>query len=257
MLLAEIYSQALDAAGYRVERALGLGPREFVGPALSAGLIAPLPECAGTALIVRSLGRTRPCGDVATPHDGLVRARHGRQRSRGRARAELQQFVVTAATAERYDFDALSDLAAVAGELSFCRPPECERRRLCLVGLRGRHGLKFADVVRLDAGGPVTHATLRTGRVDVALFLSTDPRLSAYAELDEDRRLQPAENVTPLLRREVVDRWDTGIVEVIDAVSHGLDTETLRELNAADAGIPGTDDIAAIAAAWLRSKELP
>lgn len=253
VLLAEIYSQALEAGGYRVERALGLGPREFVGPALSVGLIELLPEYAGTALTVRSLGRTRPSADVATTHDGLVRALAGTDVS-ALAAAPAQNsntFVVTAPTAERYDLDALSDLAAVAGELSFGGPPECERRPLRLVGL------KFADVVRLDPGGPVTHAALRTGGIDVALLLSTDPRLSAYVELDDDRRLQPAENVTLLLRREVVERWGVGIVEVIDAVSCELDTETLRGLTAADAEIPGSDDIAAIAAAWLRSKGLP
>jgi hypothetical protein len=114
----------------------------------------------------------------------------------------------------------------------------------------------------------VTHATVCTGGVDVAPLLSTDLPLSACVPLDDDHRLQPAENVPLLLRREVVERWGPGIIEVIqgayleydpaiDAVSHQRDTETLRELDAADAEIPGSDDIAAFAAAWLRSKGLP
>lgn len=114
----------------------------------------------------------------------------------------------------------------------------------------------------------MTHAALRTGGIDVAPLLSTDLPLSAYVELDDDHRLQPAKNVTLLLRREVAERWGPGIIEVIqgayleydpaiDAVSHQRDTETLRELDAADSEIPGSDDIAAIAAAWLRSKGLP
>ena len=53
--MGEIYSQALEAGGYRVEHALGLGPREFAGPALSVGLIELLPEYAGTALAFHSL----------------------------------------------------------------------------------------------------------------------------------------------------------------------------------------------------------
>ncbi len=36
------------------------------------------------------------------------------------------------------------------------------------------YGLKFADVVALDPGGPVTHQALRSGEVDVALLFTTD-----------------------------------------------------------------------------------
>ena len=55
-LLAEIYGQALEAGGYHVERALRLGPRELVEPALVSGLIEFVPEYAGTALQFLGLG---------------------------------------------------------------------------------------------------------------------------------------------------------------------------------------------------------
>ena len=42
----------------------------------------------------------------------------------------------------------------------------------------------------------------------------------------------------------------------IDAVSHELDTDSLRQLNTLDAATPGVDDVAAIAAAWLQAKGL-
>ena len=63
-LLAEIYSQALEAAGIRVRRAFGLGPREFVAPALAVGLVEFVPEYAGTALRFLSLGTATPGADV-------------------------------------------------------------------------------------------------------------------------------------------------------------------------------------------------
>ena len=49
VVVAEVYSQGLEAAGYKVDRAFGLGPREFVGPALQSGLVEFVPEYAGTA----------------------------------------------------------------------------------------------------------------------------------------------------------------------------------------------------------------
>ena len=118
------------------------------------------------------------------------------------------------------------------------------------------YGLEFADFVALEAGGPVTHQALSDGFVDVALLFSTDPELVDYVELTDDRHLQPAENIVPLVRTEIVERWGTDVVAAINAVSRELDTESLRQLNTIDAATPGTDDVAAIAAAWLRSRGL-
>src|SRR5580765_342599 len=64
IVVAEVYSQGLAAAGYQVRRAFDLGPREFVGPALSAGLVEFVPEYAGTAAEFYSLNRAKPTDDV-------------------------------------------------------------------------------------------------------------------------------------------------------------------------------------------------
>src|SRR5262245_57966367 len=64
VLLAEIYSQALEAGGFTVERAFDIGPREFVDPALDAGLVEVVPEYAGTALSFHSLGAEEPSADL-------------------------------------------------------------------------------------------------------------------------------------------------------------------------------------------------
>jgi glycine betaine/choline ABC-type transport system substrate-binding protein len=95
---------------------------------------------------------------------------------------------------------------------------------------------------------------MRDGGVDVALMFTTDPDLDDFVVLADDKRLQPAENVTPLIRRDVVDRFGPDVVALLDAVSRGLSTDTLRELNASDAQQPGSDDVASIAAAWLRAR---
>ena len=259
VLLAEIYSQALEAGGYRVERAFGLGPRELVGPALSTGLIELLPEYAGSALAFRSLRSSEPNADVIATHDGLagVLADTDVVALAPAPAQNTNTFVVTPATARRHDLAKISDLARVAGDLVFGGPPECERRALCLLGLQERYGVRFREVVTLDSGGPVTHAALRTGSVDVALLFTTDPALDEYVELADDRGVQPAENVTPLLRREVVERWGPGVVELIDDVSGALSTDALRTLNAADAEMAGSDDVGAIAAEWLRLEAPP
>ena len=72
VLLAELYSQALEGNGIPVIRAFGLGPREFVGPALDAGLIELVPEYAGTAVAYFSAGDVAPSADPSEAHRELA-----------------------------------------------------------------------------------------------------------------------------------------------------------------------------------------
>jgi osmoprotectant transport system substrate-binding protein len=256
-LLAELYSQALEAHDYRIRRTFELGPRELVYPALAGGLVELVPEYAGSAL------------GFVDPDDGA--AASGRRATNDALRAALEgtnvavlepspaedanAFVVTAGTAERDDLRALSDLTAVAPTLSFGGPPECESRPYCLAGLERVYGTSFDLVLALDAGGPVTHQAIENGDVDVALLFTTDPALTTgdLVELEDDRGLQPSENVTPLVRDELVDRFGTDLVVRLDAVSAALDTAQLRALNRR---VADGEDVPSVAASWLRQQGL-
>ena len=252
VVVAEVYSQGLEAAGFTVNRAFSLGPREFVGPALNSGLVEFVPEYAGTAAEFYSIGKAEPSDDVALTHDQLVRAVNGDVvvALAASPAQDSNTFVVTESTANRLHITSLSDLSAIADELTFGGPPECRTRQLCLVGLEETYGLKFRQVLTLDAGGPLTRAALREGLVDVALMFSPDPAIGnqGLIELDDDLGLQPAESITPLVRKEIVDRWGPGVVDVIDAVSARLTTDAVRDLNGASA--PTGTNVAAVASAW-------
>jgi osmoprotectant transport system substrate-binding protein len=107
----------------------------------------------------------------------------------------------------------------------------------------------------LDVGGPLTHQALDGGHVDAALLFTTDPRIATegLVMLADDRGLQPAENVTPLVRTEVVERWGDDFVATADAVSAALDSESLRAMNEQVlAGEPAAD----VASRWLADRGL-
>ena len=256
-LLAELYSQALEHGGFPVERKFDLGPREFVAPALANGLVDLVPEYAGAALEFLSLGAVEPSADEAQTHRALVQTL---ERTPMRALApspaqDANAFVVTHDVAERHNLRSLSDVARVAPELTFGGPPECSSRPFCLLGLDRVYGLRFKEVVSLDAGGPVTLQALDAGAVQMALLFTTDPALrrSDVVELADDRGLRPADNVTPLVRADTIDRAGPRLAELVDAVSKNLTTDALRNLNGRLAA--GTD-VAEVAAAWLTARSL-
>ena len=236
VLLAEIYGEALAANKFPVRILPNLGPRELVDPALMNGLLQLVPEYAGSALQFVSLGHISPPADIAAANIALAKSLAGRGllAARPAAAQNANAIVVTQATAARYGLRSIADLASVAPRLIFGGPPECPGRAYCLRGLQRAYGLHFKAFIPLDAGGPLTLQALEAGYIDVALLFTTDPRIQArhLVVLADDRRLQPAENITPLLRRDVVARYGPGLVAVLNRVSALLDTATLRALDA-------------------------
>jgi osmoprotectant transport system substrate-binding protein len=256
-LLAELYGQALEAAGFRVHLQLGLGTRELVQPALERGLVELVPEYTGSLLEFLA------GPDSAGPDPEEVRRQlasalqgHGIVALEPAHAQDRNGFVVTRATARRYGLRTISDLVPVAETLSFGGPPECRVRPLCLPGLASAYGLTFARFVPLDPSGPVTIAALTEDEVQVALVFTSDGAISAngLVVLRDDRHLQPAENVVPVVREEALRRFGPRLSETLDAVSVLLTTETLRELNA-DVSSRGRTP-RAVAADWLRSHGL-
>jgi osmoprotectant transport system substrate-binding protein len=257
-LLAYLYADTLAGQGYPVRMLPGLGTRELVDPALMVGLIQLVPEYTGSALEFVSLGRVPATASVAATAGALATAVAGRGliTAEPSAAQDGNAIVVTAATAARYRLRTISDLAAVASRLVFGGPPECPERAYCLPGLRLTYGLRFGQFIPLDAGGPLTRQALAAGDISVALLFTTDPAIKTQhlVVLADNRGLQPAENVVPVLRQATAERYGTGLFAALDAVSARLSTAGLAALDA-DVEL-GHGDPRAVAERWLRAEGL-
>jgi osmoprotectant transport system substrate-binding protein len=252
-ILAELYVQALRADGYPTGRVVQAGPRELVQPALAEGLIDLVPEYAGSALSFLTLGTDHGSADIAETHDALttVLAPLGIVALQPAPAQDSNAIVVTQETADRFGLHDISDVRSVAAQLVFGGPPECANRRLCLKGLETVYGLRFQAFIPLDSGGPLTLQALRSGGIDVALLFTTDPAIASegLVVLSDDRELQPSENVTPLLRREVLLTHGSGVVHTLDALSALLTTSDLRAMIGR---VVGGSSARAVAKSWLQ-----
>jgi osmoprotectant transport system substrate-binding protein len=250
-LLAEIYAQALTGAGFTVDRAFNLGPRELVLPAMQRGLIELVPEYQGSAL--EFFGGV-PTADASTTQAALAAALAARG-LHGLPAAPAQDqnaFVVTLETARRLRLRELSDLTTTGGSLRMGGPEECADRPLCLRGLEDVYGVRFASFVPLDAGGPLTVQALRQGYVDVGLLFTSSAALESgdLRELIDDRHLEPAEHIVPVIRPEVLQRFGGGVAAALAAVTAPLRTQDLRRMNAE---VQDGRSIADVAASWVRA----
>ena len=253
-LVAEMYAQVLEHAGYSVEREFELGSREVSQSALESGQIDLKPEYLSSLLLFLDPG-AHPSSDPP------VAAREVGERLRSKGIAVLapspaqdtNQFVANAATARRFDLTTLSSLAPVADRLTFGGPVECPLRPFCLRGLRDVYGILFNDFEPLDAGGPLTVAALKSDDVQIGLMFSTDPsiRANGFVPLVDDRHLQNAENITPVIR---IQKLSHDVRRLLDAVSARLSSDTLTDL--VGEVVIGGKDRADVAETFLRANDL-
>lgn len=230
-IVAELYALVLEEAGLSVERRFNFQDRESLQPRMEAGDIDLAPEYLASLLTFLRPNAT-PSSD-ATENVARLKPlleKLGLDLLRPSEANDTNALVVQARTAKKLGLEDVSDLAAHDHDLVFGGPPECPRRRFCLKGLRDVYRLDFEDFKPLDAGGPLTIAALESGEIDVALLFSTSAVIQErnWVVLDDDKRLQAAENVTPVIRSEVVTEK---IAALLNDVSERLTTPVMTTLN--------------------------
>jgi osmoprotectant transport system substrate-binding protein len=255
-ILAEIYGQALEDAGFSVEQqALG-GFRDIVFTAFESGDINFTPEYAASSLEFLNDFAGEASGDV----DATVEALRAQLETRGLQALEpspavdSNSFVVTAETAESLGLSKISDLTE---DLRLGGPADCPDNASCIPGLIDTYGIDLSEnFTALDGGGPLTVAALEGGEIDVAILFSTNGVIAdkGWVVLEDDMGLINADNVVPVVTDELVETHGDAMVAVVNGVSAALTTEELADLNRRfDID---KEDADAIAADWLTSEGL-
>ncbi len=249
--LANIYGKALADKGYKVSYKQKLGTREIVAPALEKGDIDLYPGYVATDLEFYNNKAGEASGDVQATLSKLRQRLDPKGIKALDASSAVDQnaIVVTKATASRLNLKKVSDLTPVAGQLKFGTTPECDKRPFCLPGLERVYGIKFGQVKPFDSGGPLTRAALDRGDVDVALLFSTDGNIAAkgWVLLDDDKHLQAADNVVPIIKGKVA---NDEVTQLLNRISAKLTTAGLTGLNKRTD--VDKDDPDVVAQAWLK-----
>ena len=256
-LMAEIYAQALEAAGYTVERNLRIGTREQTWPALTSGQIDMMPEYIGSLTTFLE-------GEASGDPDETYQAMTELIEAEGLTALDYTEaqdqnaFVVRSETAEEHGLETMSDLAHVATELVWGLPPECETNPLCAGALEEEYGIPFAEleIEPLAACDAPIATALNDGVVDVAELCSTQPDIErfGFVRLEDDLQTQPAENLAPVISQEKLDELGDGFAEVLNNVSAQMTTEDLTSLGVQVA--VEQRDVAEVATEWLTDKGL-
>jgi osmoprotectant transport system substrate-binding protein len=231
LILAQMYAAVLEKAGVDVTVRPNLGAREVVFPALEKGDIDLLPEYNGSVLSFLKPDASQTTADeVNTALTPLLD---------GKGLVALEQspaedkdgLAVTQETADKYGLAKVSDLKGKAGQLVIGGPPELETRPAGIPGLKKVYGIEdFKEFKALDAGGPLTVSALKKGDIDVGRVFTTQGVIDeeGWVLLEEDKPLQPAQNVVPIGRK---DAMSDQVTQALNALSAKITTEELTKLN--------------------------
>jgi osmoprotectant transport system substrate-binding protein len=256
-LMAEIYGQALEANGYKVDRsAIGLGTRKVTAAALESGQFDLKPEYIGSGLAFYD--PTKTTGDPATNEAALqailTTKGGGITVLDYSPAADQNAFVVTQATATKYNLSKMSDLTAVQSQLKFGVATDCSTNPVCAQALKDAYGLDLTNALPLYACDQPMVDALKAGTIDVGELCSTQPDIAEnhWVVLTDDKHTQPADNIAPLVRDDLLAKVDkTSFEAILNDVSAKMTTAELTTLNAEY--VFDKKDIPTIAKEWLTS----
>jgi osmoprotectant transport system substrate-binding protein len=260
-LMAEIYAQALEGAGYKVDRTgIGMGARKVSAPALESGQIDLKPEYIGSGLAFYQSGQQT--GDPAANEKALqaVLATKGGGITvlDYSPAADQNAFVVRKDTADQLKLAKMSDLAAVQGQLKFGVATDCPTNPVCAQALKTAYGIDVSNATKLSACDTPMVQALKGKTIDVAELCSTQPDIvvNGWIVLADDKQTQPADNIAPLVRDDLLGKLadKAGFERILNAVSAAMDTATLTDLGKQVS--VDNKDIAVVAKAWLQAKGL-
>jgi len=222
-IIAEIYAQALEGAGFTVERNFNIGQRDVYIPSLEDGSIDLFPEYTGNLLQFFDPQTTATTSDdvYAALKDALPDGLTVLDQSPA---TDQDSYNVTAAFAEENGLTSIEDLAGIKG-LVLGGAPELEERPY---GPKGLKDLYNVDVA-FSATADTTVDELVAGNIQVANVYSADPRIKTddLVTLEDPKGLFLASNVVPVVNADIADE----IADVINAVSAALTPEGLVALN--------------------------
>ncbi|MFS0853350.1 ABC transporter substrate-binding protein [Microbacterium sp. 179-I 3D4 NHS] len=247
-IIAEIYAQALENAGYDVEKQLNIGQRDAYMPEVESGDIDVFPEYTGSLLEYLSEDEV----DVTSPEDvyaALQDALPDGLTALDYAEASDQDtYTVLQSFADENGLVTIGDLAKVTTPVTIGAAPEFEQRPYSPSAAKEVYGVDLG----FSATGPSTLESLLAGEIQVADIYTADPAFETedIVALEDPENLIISSNVVPIVSSDIADE----ISEVLNAVNAKLTAEELVSLN-----VKSTVDqqsSADIAAEWLKDQGL-
>jgi osmoprotectant transport system substrate-binding protein len=236
VVLGELYSQALEADGYDVNKRLDLGNVTVLDKALQSGEIDMYPEYTGTALVT-ALGYEGEQFD--TPKKTYDKTEELYE-NRDPAATMLEQasfnntygIAVRKDVADEYGLKTLEDLAKASPNLVLASFSEFQQRSDGFPNIKESYSSTNFKEVKVVNDLGLRYQALRQGDADVAIGFTTDGQLRSddLVVVEDQKNIWPYYHPAPVIKQEFLNN-NEDVAGVINPVTESLDLETMQTLN--------------------------
>ena len=232
-ILGQLYKQALEARGFKVQFHNNIGSTEIIDKALTSGQIDVYPEYTGEIVLTVEGQKQSP-----KTADATYAAAKAFQEKRGFTLLDKTPFFNTDALAVKPAFAQKNGLRSDADltklkHFTYGAPPENKTRFTGVIGMKKVYGLNNFTFKPLAIG--LQYKALDQGQIDVADVFTTDGQLQGgkYTVLTDPKAVFGFQNVAPVVKKSVLTQEGPAFAQTLNAVSSKLTLEAMRKMNGA------------------------
>ncbi len=231
-ILGQLYKQALEAKGCKINYKENIGPTEITDRALTSGQIDAYPEYTGESVAtVAKINRT-----VKTPQEeyALAKAFYAK---RGQVMSDMTPFFDTDAIAvkksyaTKYGLVTTADLRKVPHFTLGARPENLNRQEGA-AGMKSVYGIHNFTFKSLSLG--LQYQALDGGSIDAGDVFTTDPQLASgkYAVLKDPKNIFGFQNIALVVNKKKVNACPN-LLATVNGINKLLTTPAIIAMNKA------------------------
>jgi osmoprotectant transport system substrate-binding protein len=233
-VLGELYKQALEAKGYKVNLKKNIGSTEIIDKSLTSGQIDGYPEYLGVSVAVVAGKDIVPKSDQQT-YDLAKEFYEGRGQTLSKQTPffDVDAIATTKKFADDNGLKTVADLKKLDSFTVGARP-EFRDRFQGLKGMRSEYGLTNAQFKQLALG--IQYQALDQGDVDTANVFSTDAQLASgkYTVLEDPKGIFGYQHVAMVIDQDKLKALGgQQFLDVVDEVSALLTNDAMISMNKA------------------------
>jgi osmoprotectant transport system substrate-binding protein len=232
-ILGQLYTQALQAKGFKVTLKENVGSSEIIYKALTSGQIEMYPEYTGTLLSAIAGETKEPSSAAAAYAQAKAFAeKHGATLLNYTPFYDSDALATLPSYASAHHLTSIADLKALGKSVTVGAPPEFATRFEGLLGLKQEYGVvpTFKPIAI-----ELSYKALESGQVDVQNVFSTDGQLLSgkFKVLADPKHVFGFQNVAPVVKQIVLTAEGPAFAETLNKVSSLLTIKAIQQMNAA------------------------
>jgi osmoprotectant transport system substrate-binding protein len=232
-ILGQLYAQALEAKGYKINLKSEIGSSEIIYKALTSGKIDMYPEYTGVFLSAVAEQTKLP-----TSAEEAYKQAKAFAESKGFTMLDYTPFydsdalAVLPSYAEKNKVKTIEDLKPLGKKVTLGAAPEFATRFEGLLGLKKEYGV---DPTFKPIAIELAYKALESGQVDTQDVFTTDGQLlgGKFKLLEDPKHVFGFQNVAPIVKKSVLSAEGPAFEETVNKVSKLLTIPAIQQMNKA------------------------